>query len=54
MSVIERFQQLELKKLVTYLGNIISDKGVQQDKEAASNYPTPASSKEVKQFLLGS
>ena len=36
------------QKSVTYLGHIISDKGIKPDKvklEAVSNYPTPTSSK---------
>ena len=64
MSVFERFRaaglKLKLKKCqfaqsaVTYLGHIISDKGIEPDKtklEAVTNYPTPSSSKEVKQFI---
>ena len=39
---------------VTYLGQIISHEGIKLDTaklEAVTNYPTPASSKEVKQFV---
>ena len=63
-SVFERFSStgltLKLKKCqfaqksVTYLGHIISDKGNEPDKaklEVVTNYSTPASSKEVKQFI---
>ena len=63
-SVFERFRSAGLKlklkkcqfaqKSVTYLGRIISNKGIEPDKaklEAVINYPKPASSKEVKQFV---
>ena len=63
-SVFERFRSAGLKlklkkcqfaqKSVTYLGHIISNKGIEPDKaklEAVINYPKSASSKEVKQFV---
>ena len=39
---------------VTYLGHVITTKGIEPDKSkltAVSTYPTPQSTKEVKQFM---
>jgi len=63
-SVFERFWSAGLKlklkkcqfaqKSIAYLGHIISNKGIKPDKaklEAVADYPTPADTKEVEQFL---
>lgn len=63
-SVLDRLRaaglKLQAKKChfaqaqVTYLGHIISNKGIEPDKSkltAVSAYPTPQSTKEVKQFM---